>query len=272
VLIVAAGMTAIVYPLIEGRADGWPVWSFALLAGGFALLAISFFYERLRAARGKETLIDPSLFRSRGYTSGLLLMQVYFAAAIGLMLTITLFLQLGQHYSPIKSGLALGPWAFGTAVGAGVGAAVLAPRFGRVVLQLGAAVTVVGLLLLVALVAHADATPYWRIVPGAFFGGLGFGLVVAPLFDIVLASVEDRAVGSASGVLNALQQLAGAWGVALLGTLFFDALGAGRFHHSLAVTLWVEIALCVAALVLSPLLPRRARDAEEVLLLQSAAD
>jgi hypothetical protein len=72
-------------------------------------------------------------------------------------------------------------------------------------------------------------------------------------------------------VLNALQQLAGAWGVALLGTLFFDALGAGRFHHSLGVTLWVEIGLCVAALALSPLLPARARDAEEVLLLQAAA-
>jgi MFS family permease len=100
--------------------------------------------------------------------------------------------------------------------------------------------------------------------------GLGFGLVVAPLFDNILAAVSDRSVGSASGVLNALQQLSGAFGVALLATLFFDALGAGHFHHALSLTLWVEAGLCVVVLALSPLLPAKARSAEEVLELALA--
>jgi MFS family permease len=104
-------------------------------------------------------------------------------------------------------------------------------------------------------------------LPGAVLGGLGFGLVVAPLFDVVLAAVDDRAVGPASGILNALQQLSGAVGVALLGTLFFDALGRRHFHHALSLTLWVEAGLCVVALLLSPLLPAKPRATEDVLLL-----
>jgi EmrB/QacA subfamily drug resistance transporter len=269
-LLVAVGMAALIYPLIQGREAGWPAWSFVLLVGGAVVLVLFTLHQRLRSSRGHETLVDPSLFRSRGYTSGLLVMQVYFAAAIGLMVTITLFLQLGQGYSPIRSGLALAPWAFGTALGAGVGAAVLAPRFGRGVLQAGAVTTVLGLIALVVLLVDSETTPYWRIVPGALLGGIGFGLVVAPLFDIVLAAVDDRSVGSASGVMNALQQLAGAWGIALLATLFFNALGGGHFHHALLVTLLVEAGLCLLALALSPLLPRKQRAAEDVLLLAEA--
>jgi EmrB/QacA subfamily drug resistance transporter len=269
-LLAAAGMAAIVYPLIQGRNAGWPTWSFALIGAGIALLVLFALYQELRARSGHDTMVDPGLFRSHGYVSGMLVLPVYFASAIGFMLTLTLFLQLGQGYSPVRSGLALAPWALGTAIGAGLGAAVLAPKFGRTVLQWGAVVTTLGLIVMVVLVGHAGSTPYWTLVPGALLGGLGFGLVVAPLFDVILAAVDDRSVGSASGMLNALQQLAGAFGVALLGTLFFDALGAGHFHRALSQTLWVEAALCVLALALSPLLPAKPRAAEDAFLL--AAD
>jgi EmrB/QacA subfamily drug resistance transporter len=269
-VLAAAGMAALVYPLVEGRSDGWPAWAFCLMALGGVLLGLFALHQRVRSRRGRTTLVDPSLFESRGYASGLVVMQVYFAAAIGLMLTLTLFLQLGQHYSPVRSGLALAPWAFGTALGAGVGASALAPRFGRGVLQAGAVITAAGLVALLLLVAGRSATPYWTLVPGAFLGGLGFGFVVAPLFDIVLAAVDDRVVGPASGVLNAAQQLAAAAGIALLGTLFFDALGAGHFHRALSHTLWVEVGLVALALALSPLLPRKPRSPEEVVLLAAA--
>jgi MFS family permease len=259
-----------VYPLIQGCNAGWPTWSFALIGAGIALLVLFALYQELRARSGHDTMVDPGLFRSHGYVSGMLVLPVYFASAIGFMLTLTLFLQLGQGYSPVRSGLALAPWALGTAIGAGLGAAVLAPKFGRTVLQWGAVVTTLGLIVMVVLVGHAGSTPYWTLVPGALLGGLGFGLVVAPLFDVILAAVDDRSVGSASGMLNALQQLAGAFGVALLGTLFFDALGAGHFHRALSQTLWVEAALCVLALALSPLLPAKPRAAEDAFLL--AAD
>jgi uncharacterized membrane protein len=63
-------------------------------------------------------------------------------------------------------------------------------------------------------------------------------------------------------VLNAVQQLSSAIGVAVLGTVFFDALGAGHFHRALGRTLWVDAVLIVAALVLMPLMPKRARPEE----------
>jgi hypothetical protein len=71
-------------------------------------------------------------------------------------------------------------------------------------------------------------------------------------------------------VLNAVQQLASAIGVALLGTVFFDALGGGGFHHALGRTLWIDLGLTVLAIVLMPLMPMHARPEEDVLFAEDA--
>jgi len=99
-------------------------------------------------------------------------------------------------------------------------------------------------------------------MPGLLVTGVGLGLVVAPMFDIILASVTDAETGSASGVLNAGQQLANAIGVAVLGTIFFDAVASGDFHLGLRRVLMVQIGTTLALLALSPLLPRFAREPE----------
>jgi predicted MFS family arabinose efflux permease len=93
--------------------------------------------------------------------------------------------------------------------------------------------------------------------------GLGFGLIVAPMFDIVLASVTEEETGSGSGVLNAGQQLSASVGVAVLGTIFFDAIVGGNFHHALSRVLIVQFAVMIVLLVISPLLPRYAREPAE---------
>src|SRR5262249_523337 len=90
-VLAAAGMAAPVYGVIEGRDAGWPLWSFGLIGLGLALLVVFIVHQELRARGGQDTIVDPGLFRSRGYTSGLLVMQVYFASALGLMFTLTLF-------------------------------------------------------------------------------------------------------------------------------------------------------------------------------------
>ena len=86
------------------------------------------------------------------------------------------------------------------------------------------------------------------------------GLFVVPVFDTVLAAVTDPEIGSASGALNALQQLGGAIGVAVLGTIFFSVLRDHGFAVALRHVMWWEVGLLAAVLVISPLLPRRARD------------
>ncbi len=180
---------------------------------------------------------------------------------IGSILTLTLYLQFGEHFSAVHAGLTLIPWSLGAAVGAGLSASALGPRFGRLVLQAGAAVMLAGWAIVIAAVG-AGAVSSFDLAPGLLVSGLGMGLLIAPLFDIILAAVGDGEIGAASGVLNATQQLAGAVGVAVLGTVFFAALDGG-FAHALHAALFVAIGLLAAVLALSPLLPRRAREPTE---------
>jgi len=90
--------------------------------------------------------------------------------------------------------------------------------------------------------------------------GVGMGALLAPLFDFVLAGVDDDEVGSASGVLNAMQQLGGAIGIAVLGTVFFSVAAAGGFTGAFERTLWIEAGAIAATAALVCLLPRRARE------------
>ena len=114
---------------------------------------------------------------------------------------------------------------------------------------------------LVALAARSShELGFVGLMPGLFVAGLGLGLVVAPMFDIVLAAVTDAETGSASGVLNAGQQLATSVGIAVFGTVFFDAIGGGDFHSGLTRTMLVEVGAMAALIALSPLLPRLARE------------
>ncbi len=91
-------------------------------------------------------------------------------------------------------------------------------------------------------------------------------MLVSPLFGFILASVTDEETGSASGVLNALQQLAGAIGVAVLGTVFFSALAHGGFVTALQRCLLIELATAPVLLLLTWMLPRHPRDEAGILV------
>ncbi|MCW2952128.1 MAG: EmrB/QacA subfamily drug resistance transporter [Conexibacter sp.] len=99
-----------------------------------------------------------------------------------------------------------------------------------------------------------------RRLSRALVCGLGMGLVVAPPFGFVLAGVDDDEVGSAAGVLNALQQLGAAVGVAVLGAICFSVLAGSGFLAGVARVLWVEAGLLAAAGVLALWLPMHPRE------------
>jgi Major Facilitator Superfamily len=217
--------------------------------------------ERRRERAGVSPLVTPSLFRKRAFSAGLVTALVFFAGMIGLMLTFMLYLQIGQGYSAIEAGLAMVPWSLGTGVGAGLGAGLLGPRFGRPTLHAGVTVMLAGVLGMLAVVSAADAdVSVWALFGPELLAGAGMGALLAPLFDFVLAGVDDHEVGSASGVLNAMQQLGGAIGIAVLGTIFFSAAAASGMVAAFERVLWIEagVLLVVAALVC--LLPMRARE------------
>jgi EmrB/QacA subfamily drug resistance transporter len=258
-----AASLLLVYPLIEGREQHWPAWMYVMMAGSIVLYLAFGLQQRARSRAGADPLVLPSIFSHRGYSAGLLVLLVFFSGMGGLLLTASIFFQLGQGFSPIHAGLSFMPMSAGMAVGAGLSGAILGPKFGRLVIQGGGIVTIAGWLLVIQQVHGAGNVSSVDLIPGLALAGLGMGLVVAPLFDVVLASVTDAETGSASGLLNAGQQLAGAIGVAVLGTIFFAALGHTGFHAAFNRTLWVEIGSLVVMVALSGLLPRYAREPQE---------
>ncbi len=224
-----AASFALIYPLVQGRELGWPAWCLALLAGSLLLFGAFALWER---SHREHALIAPSLLRNGAFTSGLVVAVCFFAAMIGLNLVLSLFCQLGEGFSPLRTGLTLAPFAVGIVVSAPA-SYPLAKHFGRISMQVGFVVMGAGIALMAAMVHGAGAdVSSWTIVPGEFLAGVGMGAALPPLFDFILAGVEPHEVGSASGVLNAIQQLGGAIGIAVLATIFFSYVD----HHHTAVT------------------------------------
>lgn len=260
--IITLASLLLVYPLIQGRELGWPVWTFAAMAAGVGLFGVFGLQQRAEDRAGRDPLVTPSVFAHRGFSAGLAVAAVFFAGLIGSLLALTLYLQLGQHFSAVHTGVTLIPSSVGLVVGAGLSGALLGPRYGRVALQAGAVVALAGWGLILVQLGADETLGAWQLTPGLALQGFGAGLVVAPMFDIILAAVRDHETGSASGVLNASQQLAGAIGVAVLGSVFFSALEDGSAGHALTRTLWVQLGLLVVMLALAPLLPRFPREPE----------
>jgi len=254
-VLIGVALTAIIYPLIQGRADGWPAWTFASLAVGAMLLSAFMLWERRRHG---DPLIEPGLLANRTYTSGILVALAYFGAFGGLLLCVSLFAQLGEHFSPIHAGLTLMPMVIGMIAGMGAGFALVG-RLGRHLLHLGVAITAAGTVVLALTVTGARTASTLDLAPGLFLIGAGAGASIGQLFDFILAGVTMDEVGSASGVLEAVQQLSSALGVAALGTIFFSAFGGQLPTHALAITAWACLVPVAVAFALIFRLPMRAR-------------
>ncbi|GII00674.1 MFS transporter [Planobispora takensis] len=264
VLLATLGGLLLVYPLVQGRESGWPVWSFVMMGASVAVFGIFGWFESRKSRTGGDPLVVPSLFRKRAFTGGLVTGLVFFSSMAGFTLVFNLYTQIGLGYSTLQAGLVMIPWSLGMVAGFGVAQAV--QRFGRKVLQGGVLVMLAGTLglLFTVSVAGATVTP-WQFVPALVVTGLGMGMLMAPFFDIVLAGVEQHETGSASGTLTAVQQLGGAFGVALLGTVFFDMLAAQAvpdFGGVMTAILWVVAGMLLLTFLVAFLLPRQARQEE----------
>lgn len=253
--LVGLALTALIYPLIQGRADGWPLWTFLTLAAGAVLLAVFVVWERHRRT---DPLIEPSLLSNRVYTSGVLVALAFFGAFSGLLLCVSVFVQVGEGFSPVRAGLTLLPMVIGMVGGMAAGFALVKP-LGRHLLHAGIAVVAAGAVTLAVTMAGLRYASIWDLAPSLVLIGLGFGGSIGQLFDFIVAGVGMDEVGSASGVLEAVQQVSSAIGVAALGTIFFAAYAHGRPTHALATTAWACLVPIAATFGLLFLLPMRAR-------------
>ncbi len=257
-LLAGAGMGLLVYPLVQGRELGWPLWSKLMLVASLPVLALFAATQVARKRAGRTPLLEPSVFTKRSYVSGVVFAMVFLGTMGGLTLTLTVLLQLGLGYTPIHASLTTAPYALGGFIGSAAGGILLA-RLGRTILQAGLVVKAAGLVgLYVAL--HDSSLGSWDFVAPLLVAGIGMGMVFVPLFDIVLGGVDDHEVGSASGVLQAMQQLGMSLGIAGIGTLMFNLAGSGDYAGAAQRTTLVVALLIAAAFVLSYLLPHAPRE------------
>jgi EmrB/QacA subfamily drug resistance transporter len=258
-LLSGLGMLLLVYPLIQGREKGWPAYMFVLMAASVPVFAAFGLQQRARGRRGRTPLVVLSLFRKTSFVSGLIFGTFFFCTMGGLFLVLMLHLQLALGYSSLHAGVTGLPFSLGAAIGAGLGGAVLAPKFGRRVLHAGVIAMALGLGGTAWSVHHwGTGLTTWQLTPAYGLCGIGFGLLITTYFVILVSGIEDHETGSAGGLLNALQALGNSLGAALFGTLYFDGLSSGHGSTTSASTtlLWatLTIALCVP---LGFLLPKR---------------
>lgn len=257
--IVAVSSGVLVLPLSLGESEGWPAWTWLSLAAS----AVGFFVftaqQRRVSARGLVPLVTPTLFRRRAYVVGLGGIALFFSALIGAQLVLTLFLQIGHGFSAGDAGLGNLPVAIGTALGGAISGAFLAEKLGRAVLQIGAAVQLVGAAVLWVELGSSGTFSIWAIAPGIAISGIGSGLVIAALFSIILAAVKDDEIGSASGVLTAVQSLASSIGVAVFGSVFFTALKDTSSNDGFRDVLLIQAVVLIAFLALTFFFPSAGR-------------
>jgi EmrB/QacA subfamily drug resistance transporter len=258
------GGFGLVYPLIEGRAHGWPAWSFALLGVGALSFAGFVRRQHSRVRHGRTPLVDPAILHRRPYVAGLAVVLCFIGAMGGMMIALGVMLQTGLGDSPLHSGLETAAIPV-TAVAGSITSSVLLARLGRLTMLIGCSVMAVGLIVTVV-VLHATGASLaaWQLAGPLALTGFGMGMVFVPMFDIVLAGVDLHEIGSASGLLESVQQLAMSVGIAVVGAALFDRLGGrvgpGAFVDAAQRGLVVAAAFLVAAAIAVLWLPHHARD------------
>ncbi|MER6303249.1 MFS transporter [Kitasatospora sp. NPDC001539] len=260
--LVSLGLFGVVLGLIRGNPDGWtsPL-VVAALTGGVALLIAFVLYEQ----RGAEhPMLPMRLFRSRAFTavnaSGLLM----FLGMFGSIFLISQHLQTVGGYTPQEAGIRMLPWTGMPLLVAPI-AGVLADRFGgRPVVVTGLVLQGLGLALYGAITGSHAHYEYGPVVPAVVLCGIGMSLYFAPTAALVMDSVRPHEQGIASGANNALREVGGALGVAVLSAVFSSRGGYGSeqaFVDGLVPALYVGAGVVLAAAVCALLLPRRARAA-----------
>jgi MFS family permease len=228
-LLAAAAMFLLVFPLAQGHALGWPAWLFGMLAASVLMLAGFGWYQVRRQRAGRDPLVEPSVFRHRSYSAGIVFSIVFTGSLGGIVMIFNVFLQNGLGFTPWHSAVTTAPWAAGAFIGSAVGGVSTVDMLAPMVI-----------------------------------GGIGMGMVFVPLFDIVMAGVRPQEMGSASGVLQTVNSLGMSLGIAGIGAIFFALAGGHGQHvpvylHAAEWTALATVVLLAGSFVIGFWLPRRAR-------------
>jgi MFS family permease len=257
-LLLTAGLATVVLPLVEGRQQGWPAWTWISFAVAPVLLLGFVGHQRRLASRGGQPLLAPAMFRARTFTAGLATQLAFWCGQASFFLVLALYLQQGRGLTALDAGLVFTIMAVAY-VAASAQAPALVMRFGRRLLAIGALVLAGGHGLLLAAVANIGVGgSVVQLFPGLVLIGAGMGLLLVPLTTTILSGVDTQHAGSASGAMTTVQNVGGALGVAITGVIFFGALHGG-YAHALEMSLIELAALLLGVAALTRLLPAKPR-------------
>jgi EmrB/QacA subfamily drug resistance transporter len=264
VVAVSGALVLALVPLVVGRGAGWPWWTLVLFVASVPAMALALAHERRLARRGGKPVLDLTLFRHRTFAAGLGLAAAFMAFFGSSIFVTSLLLQDGLGLTPLQAGLAFVPFCLLGVVAPLLGGRLVAALGPAAVIRIGSAVDAAAIVLLATLLSAQGRTvdvPW--LVAGLALIGLGNTLVLPTYLGVTLSAVRPEQAGAASGTLNTTQQFAGAAGLAVIGTVFFAALGAAPhpsgYAGAAALTLWIDLALVTAMAALTALLPRPAR-------------
>ncbi|MEV7418949.1 MFS transporter [Streptomyces sp. NPDC089919] len=256
-LLLAVSLLSLLLPLTEGRAAGWPLWTwFALAVFPFAATAF-YVVERRADRRGRTPLVPPSLLRLVSLRRGLAMLVPFSIGFSGFMFVIAVALQQGLHLGPVAAGLALVPMAVAF-FGASLAGPRLVGRYGSRVVTAGGVLQAAGIAL-VLLAVHRDwpGLGIADLAPGVALAGLGQGFQLPVLMRLMLSDVPTDRAGVGGGVMVTTQQSSLALGVATVGSLFLAVSESAGMGTALAVSLAVQLGAIGVTVGLSLRLPRR---------------
>jgi EmrB/QacA subfamily drug resistance transporter len=251
----SAGLLGVVWGLVNGNGDGWTSTQIvASLAAGVALL-VAFVAWELRTAK---PMLPMRFFRSRSFSAANGASLAMSFGMFGSIFLLTQFFQTAQGYSPLEAGLRVLPWTAMPMIVAPI-AGALSDRVGsRSILAVGLGLQAVGLAWIAA-VSSADVG-YASLVGPFVVSGIGMGMFFAPMANVILGSVSPSEEGKASGVNNAVREVGGVFGVAVLASVFSRYGGyesPAIFSEGLVVATWVGAVVVAGGAVAAALIPAK---------------
>jgi EmrB/QacA subfamily drug resistance transporter len=257
----SVGLLGLVWGLIHGNGDGWtsPQIVASLTAG--ALLTAGFVAWELHA---RAPMLPMRFFRDRAFAAANGASLFMYFGMFGSIFLLTQFLQTVQGHSPLGAGLRVLPWTAMPMVVAPIAGALSDRIGGRPLMAIGLSLQAIGLGWLAAV--STPTVPYSELVVPFILSGTGMALFFAPVANVVLSAVRPEEEGQASGANNAIREVGGVFGVAVLASVFASYGGYGTpqtFVDGLTPALWVGAIVVGAGALVSLLIPRRVRRQEQ---------
>ncbi|MFE0176242.1 MFS transporter [Streptomyces sp. NPDC059002] len=261
-LLASGGLFGIVYALVRGPLDGWASATvLTSLIAGVALLG-GFIHHGIR---NKAPMLPMRLFHSRAFSGINAASLLMFLGMFGSIFLLSQYMQIVLGYSPTEAGLRMLPWT-GMPMLVSPLAGYLSDRIGgRPVVAAGLFLQALGLAWYA--VAVAPDVAYGVQLPALIISGIGMALYFAPAANLVMSSVRPHEQGIASGANNALREVGGALGIAVMSSIFSAQGGyrtAQTFVDGLRPALWVGAAVVALAAVAALFIPGRRATPEPV--------